>query len=88
MKLFEEIKIWEHKESGDAVCYRCLHVIPDGGYYVQSADFYSPDNTAPFDFEKQFVELFCQTLSDDLFATYPTIQMAIAEFKNEFAVLA
>jgi hypothetical protein len=84
MKLFEEINVWERDASANAVCYKCLKLLPDQGYCVQSADFYNSEALQKNMFAIQFVELFIEASPDLRIEPKPTLELAIAHFKDQF----
>ena len=84
MKLFEAIDVWRKQSDGIAIRYRCFRVLPDYGYCVQSADYYSEANTSSEAFEKQFIELFTEQDPDDRSGISSTLEEAIVDFDKGF----
>lgn len=83
MPLYEEIRIWERSNKDEAVCYRCLRMISNGLFYVQSADYYyqSSDEAG---FNTQFIELFLEEAPEIRTDGYTSLEAAITAFKVEF----
>ncbi|WP_163997884.1 hypothetical protein [Pyxidicoccus caerfyrddinensis] len=85
--LYRRHDVVRRLESGEAVIYRCVERIPDGGYVVQSADRVRP----PFDrgvmeqHERQFWELFCEVDPRERGGLHPTLEEAITEFDKDFS---
>jgi len=84
MKLFKAIDVWGKQDDGTAVRYRCFQILPDGGYCVQSADYYPPADTGLEKLEKQFVELFIEQEPDDRSGVFLTLEKAIMDFDRKF----
>jgi hypothetical protein len=86
MKLYRAIDVWRRLDGGRAVRYRCFEVLPDGGFCVQSADFYGgerrDDHAAMLD--RQHVELLLEQAPDDRVRTHPTLEAAIEQHDKEF----
>lgn len=82
MELYEEVNVWEKLNEGNAICYRCLRLLSNGLYYVQSADHYYK-STDHAEFESQFAELFIEEAPRVRTSGYPTLQAAISAFKEE-----
>ncbi len=83
MSLYKEIKIWERSGKEKAVCYRCLQMISNGLFYVQSADYYykSADDAG---FDAQFIELFLEEPPEKRTTGYTSVAAAITAFKVQF----
>jgi hypothetical protein len=84
MKLFEQINIWHRIDDSESVCYRCFRLLPDGGYCVQSADFFRPNEIAIQDFDRQQVELFLDQSPDERSGLWSTLDEAIRKFQKDF----
>lgn len=84
MKLFEQINIWHRVDDSESVCYRCFRLIPDGGYCVQSADFFTLNQVGKQDFNRQQIELFLEQSPDVRSGLWPTLDEAIKKFHEEF----
>ena len=39
-QLFKEISVWRRLDDNTLLRYRCLQLLPDGGYCVKSSHFY------------------------------------------------
>jgi hypothetical protein len=39
-KLFREVSVWKRVDDTTVIRYRCFQVVPDGGFFVKSSDFY------------------------------------------------
>jgi hypothetical protein len=81
MKIYEAIDVWRKQSDGTAIRYRCFKVLPEGGYCVQSADYYPAANG---DLEKQFIELLLEQEPDKRSGVFATLQEAIMDFDKEF----
>lgn len=84
MNLFEQINVWHRIDDSESVCYRCYRLLPDGGYCVQSADFFRLNQVDKQDFNRQQVELFLEQSPDDRSGLWPTLDEAIRKFQEEF----
>jgi hypothetical protein len=86
MEHYKAIDVWSRRDEGTVVRYRCFQLLPDGGYSVQSADYYK----APFldsqsaQHEKQFLELFMEEDPKVRSPLFPTLVEAICAFDGEF----
>ncbi len=85
---FQEFNVWKRIDDTSVMRYRCFRVLPDEGYYVQSADnFYYPLD------QKQVIQLECSFV-DSLFQDgleaisqnelRKTLEEAIAFFEEGF----
>ena len=81
MILYEAIDVWRKQNDGTAIRYRCFKVLPEGGYCVQSADYFPTVNA---DLEKQFIELFTEQEPDERSGIFSTLKEAITNFDQEF----
>lgn len=56
--LFKEISVWKRINEDTLIRYRCFEQLPDGGFCVQSADFYNlPVDQATIQYhEREFLE--------------------------------
>jgi hypothetical protein len=82
MKLFEEINVWERKSAENITCYRCFKLIPDGGYCVQSADYYYSNQER--NFKQQFIELLLEDSPDLRSSVFASLEEAILNFNDQF----
>ena len=92
MALHEQINVWRRAGEGRVCRYTCFRVFETGRYWVQSADFLTPDSvesvakqTRIHDYE--FLDLFSE--DEEPSTTYETLEAAIgahdAEFENELS---
>lgn len=84
MKLFEQINVWHRLDDFESVCYRCFRLLPDGGYCVQSADFFRLNERKMKNFNQQQTELFLEQSPDERSGLWPTLDEAIKKFQEEF----
>lgn len=84
MKLFEQINVWHRVDDSESVCYRCYRLLPDGGYCVQSADFFRLNQVDKQDLNRQQIELFLEQSPDERSELWPTLEEAIRNFQKEF----
>jgi hypothetical protein len=86
MEHYRAIDVWSRKDKGTIVRYRCFQLLPDGGYNVQSVDFYkAPFRDARSDqHEKQFLELFSEEAPKSRSPLFPTLIEAIGAFEQDF----
>jgi hypothetical protein len=87
MTFYREISVWERRATGQLVRYRCLELLPEGGFCVQSADFYRPGhNWAEQDrmLTQQFIELLVEDSPERRSRTYTTLREAIERHQQEF----
>ncbi|QSQ12674.1 hypothetical protein [Myxococcus landrumensis] len=84
--LYKPVDVYRRLDGNEAVIYRCLELLPGGGFIVQSADRVR----LPFDagtltrHERQFWELFCEVAPEERTPPSPSIEEAIALFDSEF----
>jgi hypothetical protein len=86
MKLYKSIDVWRRRGPTTVIRYRCLQILPDGGYCVQSADFFNIPITADRirESEQQFVELLAEQAPDERSGGYSTLEQAIAAHDADF----
>ena len=83
---FVAINVWKRLHDGRLVHYRCFQLVPQGGYCVQSADFYG----LPIDqgrrkaLEDQFLELLGEESPDLRSGVFPTLEEAITRHDADF----
>lgn len=84
--LYRRHDVIRRLESGEAVVYRCVERIPEGGYVVQSADrVWLPLVGGLLEqHERQFWELFCEVDPVERGGLHPTLEAAISEFDKDF----
>jgi hypothetical protein len=86
MEYYKAIDVWSRRDEDRIVRYRCFELLPDSGYSVQSADYYS----APFldarsgHLEKQLLELFLEEAPKARSPLFPTLIEAIHAFNLDF----
>lgn len=86
-RLYRSFEILRRVSEREALVYRCLELLPDGGFVVQSMDRVS----LPFNIEnvkqheRQFWELFCEAAPEERFEPRPSIEEAITEFDKYFS---
>lgn len=88
--IYKAIDVWKRLNGGRLVRYRCFELHPDGGYCVQSADFYdSPaDPTQVRHLESQYLELLSEEAPDSRSGAFRTIEEAIAGHDEEFSAVS
>jgi hypothetical protein len=86
MEYYRAIDVWSRKDEDTIVRYRCFQLLPDGGYSVQSADFYKAPfrDARPAQNEKQFLELFLEEAPKSRSPLFPTLIEAIGAFGQDF----
>ena len=90
VKLFKEINLWKQLDDNTVVRYRCLQLLPDGGYCVKSSHFYSypieVDDKQIREAEFYFLDsMFQGGLIDTTKKTYKTLEKAIEKHEKDFA---
>lgn len=84
--MLKSIDVWQRVGDGRLVRYRCFEVLSTGRFCVQSCDFYgekvSPEYIA--ELEANFLELLAEEEPDSRSPTFPTLEEAIANHRNEF----
>ncbi len=88
-RLFKEISVWRQVDENTVLRYRCLQVLPDGGYYVKSSHFYryplSVDDEQIKQAEFYFLDgLFQDGLTKSTKKTYVTLEEAIKKHDKNF----
>jgi hypothetical protein len=84
-RYFRSVDVWEREDSR-IICYRCFELIPDGGFCVQSADFYSNGSEERGQsFNRQFLELLSGQDPADRSHVFGTLEEAISAHKQYFA---
>jgi hypothetical protein len=85
--LYERIDVCRRlPDSKEAVVYRCLRTLPQGGFIVQSADQIRLPIVASEigSHENRFWELFCEAAPEERSTSYSTLEEAIQAFDEEF----
>jgi hypothetical protein len=80
---YSAIDVWERKNNGTVVRYRCLESLTTGRFSVQSADFFH-DGKTPGGLDTQFLELFAEQEPSERSGEHQTIEAAIAAHKRDF----
>ena len=88
-QLFKEISVWRRIDDNTLVRYRCLQMLPDGGYCVKSSHFYyyplKLDDEQIKQAEFYFVDgMFQDALLEITKETYETLEEAIAKHDKDF----
>jgi hypothetical protein len=84
--LYREVNIWKRVSEKEAARYRCFERLPEGGYGIQSVDWYQlPLKEKEIKFlENNFLELMIEKTLTNRTKLYPTINEAIAAFEQDF----
>jgi hypothetical protein len=87
MRMYRRFDVWARVEPGRVACYRCLEVLPDRLYCVQSTDFFSvpADMKSFLSLERQFNELISEIAPEERDKMYDSIEEAIAEHDASFS---
>ena len=84
IKLYRSVDVWVRLESDRVACYRCLKILPGGGYVAQGKDFFTLPVAASASFlERQFVTLLAEIAPEERGGEYPTLEQAIAAHERE-----
>jgi hypothetical protein len=86
-RLFKEISVWRRIGDSTLMQYRCLQVLPDGGYFVKSLHFYREPIDREQVYQAQFY--FLDGMFDDALLEIPkerfdTLEEAIAQHDKDF----
>jgi hypothetical protein len=89
MEYYKAIDVWSRKDNATLVRCRCFQMLPDGGYTVQSADYYNSPfrDTRSAQHEKQFLELLLEESPEVRSPLFPTLIEAISAFDRDFQKL-
>lgn len=84
--IYKSIDVWKRLGTSRLVRYRCFEVLPEGGFCVQSADYYDAPFSDPRreDHDKQFLELLAEDAPEKRSMSSPTIEGAIDSYDAEF----
>jgi hypothetical protein len=86
--LYQETLIWKRLDEKSAVRYSCLRNCGTGKFTVQSADYFrlplSQESVQQF--QRQFVELFCEIDPTERAQAFDSVEEAIAAHESGFAV--
>ena len=87
MKNYVSINVWVRRSSTRLICYRCLQILPDGGYCVQGADFFDApiDESRLLQSLKQFLELLAEDPPEERAVVFGSIEEAIEDHQRSFA---
>jgi hypothetical protein len=87
-RLYRPFEILRRLNEREALVYRCLELLPDGGFVVQSMDrIWLPfDTEITKQHERQFWELFCEVAPEERFEPRPSVEEAIMEFNKYFSI--
>lgn len=79
MKLFRSIDVWKRLSDNCMVRYRCFQILPDGGYCVQSEDYYylPLESKQIQSLDENFLQLLIEYDPDQRRTTYSTLEEAI-----------
>jgi hypothetical protein len=83
VSLYRAIDVWERKNNGTVVRYRCLQSLTTGRFSVQSADCFI-DGKMSAGLDTQFLELFAEQEPSERSGEHETIETAIAAHKRDF----
>ena len=89
MKLYRQIYVWSRLADSRLVRYRCLKVLPDDTYCVQSADFFTAPvtETQIMQSDMQFYELLAEEAPEDRTEPAATLEEAIRRHQEAFCGL-
>lgn len=84
--LYEEISVWRRADEKGVARYRCLRNLGTNKYSVQSVDFYRLPLSAErvVQFQKQFVELLCESDPRERAGAFDSLDEAIAAHERSF----
>jgi hypothetical protein len=84
--LYREVNVWKRVSDREAARYRCFERLPEGGYGIQSVDWYQlPLKEKEVKFlENNFLELMIEKTLANRTKLYPTVTEAIAAFEQNF----
>ena len=84
--LLQAIDVWRRLDTGALVRYRCFLVLPNRGYFVQSADFYYPDKPNDDKKDKFLQNEFIDHLASraELPDLYDNLEDAISKHDSDF----
>ena len=87
--IYRSIDIWKRKNGRYAIRYRCLELIGQNEFCVQSCDYYyyPVDENQIIQSDKQFIDLFVEIAPEDRTKFYPSLDEAIYAHENEFTDL-
>lgn len=85
-RLYRRHDVYRRLEDGGVIVYRCLELIPGGGFVVQSADrvVASPDERELASHERRFQELLSEVAPEQRAEPQPSIEEAIRAFDASF----
>jgi hypothetical protein len=89
-RLFKEISVWRQIDGDTVSEYRCLQVLPDGGYCVKSSHFYRSPLSSVNDVQINeagfyFLDgMFGGGLEELTKQTFKTLEVAIKRHDEDF----
>lgn len=85
-RLYKPIDVWRRVGSTRLVRYRCFEVLPDGGFCVQSADFFDVplNEKAAAQLERQWLELFGEEAPESRSGVHSSLQAAVEAHDRSF----
>ncbi|MBN8233166.1 hypothetical protein JYK02_37200 [Corallococcus macrosporus] len=88
MRFYKRHDVFERHSEHELIVYRCLEVLPAGGFVVQSADRVRvPEGVSSVEqHERQFLELMCEVAPEDRSEPHASITEAIEAFKADFGM--
>jgi hypothetical protein len=84
--LYQELLIWRRHGEKTAIRYVCLMNMATRKYSVQSVDFYRLplSHESLTNFQKQFVQLFCESDPGERAGAFDSLEEAIAAHHQDF----
>ena len=88
-QLFKEVSVWRRVDDNTLLRYRCLQMLPDGGYFVKSSHSYREPITSDSEQIKQAEYYFLDGMFGDALLeipkeSYATLEEAIAKHDEDF----
>ncbi len=86
-QLYKEINVFERQEDGTLACYRCIELLNEGKFCVQSADFFrrGEEVEALTRSTRQFIERLIEVEPELWTNAFSSLQEAIMAHKSHFA---
>ena len=90
-QLFKEISVWRRVDDNTLLRYRCLQVLPDGGYFVKRSHSYREPITLDSEQIKTAEFYFLDGMFGDALLeipkeTFDTLEEAIAQHDKDFDI--
>ncbi len=87
--IYRSFAVWK-RTGAQAIRYRCFQLLPDGGYCVQSADFYDMADAAKLSLaieqhDAQFLQLLLEEAPEQRGGVFASIEAAIEHHDREFS---